>query len=110
MACEGHFDAAPPLPNPCNGAVQMLLSYDRRTVRTVCQVEAGRQYGFSLGQDPMAKTFIGLTGLPAMPARITFSTSSGPAISTVCEALAEDAEIAADLRRRDKACAIAPRP
>ncbi|MBS0362744.1 MAG: hypothetical protein JSR98_15315 [Proteobacteria bacterium] len=105
MACEGRFDAAPPLPNPCPGDVQtMLLSYDRRTIRTACVVEPGREYGFTLGQDPTGDTFIGLTGLPAQPARITFSTSNDPAVSDVCEALAEDAETAGEMRRRGKAC------
>jgi hypothetical protein len=108
MACEGRFDASPPLPNPCPGAGRMLLSYDRRTVRTVCVVEPGRQYGFSLGEDPLGNTFIGLTGLPAMPAKITFSTSAGRTISSVCEALAEDAETAADMRRRGTACPEGP--
>jgi hypothetical protein len=109
MACEGGFDAAPPLPNPCPGAAHaMLLSFDRRTVRTVCMVEAGRAYGVSLGQDPTANTFIGLTGLPALPARISFTTSDGPAVSNVCEALAEDTETAADMKRRGAACAGGP--
>ena len=95
---------------PCQGAGRMLLSYDRRTVRTVCEVEPGRHYGFSVGEDPQAKTFIGLAGLPALPARIAFSTSDGPAISSVCDALAQDPETAADLRRRGKACSDAPTP
>lgn len=108
MACQGTFDAAPPLPNPCPGARRdMLLSYDRKTVRTVCQVEAARQYGFTLGQDPNAPTFIGLDGLPAAPARITFSTSTEPEVTGVCEALAEDAVTAAQLRSR-RVCGARP--
>lgn len=109
MACAGSFDAAPPLPNPCPGASrQMLLSYDRRTVRTVCAVEPGSQYGLSFGQDPNAETFLGLAGLPAAPSKIVFTTSSGPAIADACEALAEDPQTAAELRRRGKSCAAAP--
>ncbi|MBS0335180.1 MAG: hypothetical protein JSS35_20620 [Proteobacteria bacterium] len=107
MACEGRFEAAAPLPNPCPGAVRaMLLSYDRRTVRTVCMVKPGQAYGFSLG-DPGTNTFIGLSGLPALPARISFSTSDGPVVLDVCEALAEDAETAAQMRARGKACGAA---
>ena len=109
MACAGAFDAAPPLPNPCPGAArQMLLSYDRRTVRTVCAVEPGVRYGLSLGQDPNAETFLGLAGLPAAPSKILFTTTTGPAVSEVCEALAQDPQTVAELRRRGKACADAP--
>lgn len=105
MACEGGLDAAPPLPNPCpRQDRQMLLSLDRRTVRTVCVVEPGTQYGFSLGQDPNAATFVGLGGLPAEMAKVAFSTSAGPRVSEVCEALGEDAETAAEMRSRGKAC------
>jgi hypothetical protein len=106
MACAGAFDAAPPLPNPCPGPRRdMLLSYDRRTVRTVCVVESGRSYGVSLGGDPVGDTFIGLSGLPAASARIAFSTSDGPAVSDVCDGLAEDPQTARELRDRGKTCA-----
>ncbi len=106
MACEGTFDAAPPLANPCPGERrEMLLSYDRRTVRAVCLVEPGTAYGFTLGQDPNAPTFLGLDGgLPAQPARITFTTSSEPAVTDVCEALTQDATTAAQLKARGKGC------
>ncbi|HEY3950540.1 hypothetical protein [Phenylobacterium sp.] len=105
IACRGKFDAAPPLPNPCPGDVRaMTLSYDHRTVRTVCLVEPGREYGLSLGEDPAGDTFIGLSGLPAMPGRISFSTSDGPLVTDACEALAEDEATAADMRQRGKAC------
>lgn|GEM_PF-3037508 len=109
MACEGRFEKTGSLSNPCPGDVnQMLLSFDRRTVRTICLVEPGREYGFSIGQDPTSNTFVGLTGLPAAPARVAFSTSAAAPISGVCEALAEDLETAADLRRRGKLTCNAP--
>ena len=82
----------------------MLLSYDRRTVRTVCMVEPGAQYGLSLGQDPNAATFLGLSGLPAFPAKLSFTASAGPAVTDVCESLSQDPDTAADLARRGKAC------
>lgn len=105
MTCEGRFDPVPSLPDPCPGATrEMLLSYDRRTVRTVCVVEPGTKYGFSLGQDPTAPTFIGLAGLPAAPATVSFSTADGPLVTDVCQAMAQDAVTAADLQRRGKAC------
>jgi hypothetical protein len=106
MACAGTVDAAPPLPNPCPGASrQMLLSLDRRTIRTVCEVQAGASYGLSVGQDPNGPTFLGLTGLPAAPSKISFSTSAGPAVVEVCDALSEDPETAAALKRNGKSCA-----
>jgi hypothetical protein len=109
MACEGRFEDAAPLPNPCPGEMQhMLLSYDRRTVRTVCVVEPGRSYGFSLGEDLTRSTFVGLSGLPVLPARVTFSTSSDALVSDVCQALAEDPETAAQLRERGRSCSSAP--
>lgn len=106
IACAGRFDADPPLTDPCPGHPrEMLLSYDRRTVRTLCMVEPGAQYGFSLGQDPNAETFLALAGgLPAQPAKLAFTTSAGPAITNVCEALAQDPETAAELARRGKTC------
>ena len=104
MACDGLFAPAPPMPNPCPGKVRsMLLSYDQRTVRTVCWVAPGLRYGFSLG-NPGTNTFIGLSGLPVLPARISFSTSQGPPISDVCEALAEDSTTATAMREAGKSC------
>ena len=105
MACEGRFDPIPPLANPCPGVLHdMLLSYDRRTVRTVCTVEPGMKYGFAVGQDPNAPTFIGLTGLPAEAVKVAFETSDGPLVTDVCQALSEDSQTAQDLKRRGKAC------
>jgi len=106
MTCAGRFDPTPALADPCPGQVRdMLLSYDRRTVRTVCMVEPGVQYGLSLGEDPNSPTaFLGLAGLPAAPARLNFTTSAGPVISDVCEALSQDPVTAADLARRGKTC------
>ncbi len=101
MACDGMLTAAPPLENPCPGAVQeMLLSYDRKTVRTVCQVAANTQYGVWLSQDPVARSFVGLTGLPSEPYRLNFSTSGGPAVRSVCEAMAADQDTASQIRKR----------
>ena len=101
MACEGALTGAPPLQNPCPGMPQqMLLSYDRRTVRTVCVVEPGAQYAVWLSQDPTARSFLGLGGLPSEPYRLNFSTSPEPAVTTVCDALVEDGETARQIRSR----------
>ncbi|THD59916.1 hypothetical protein [Phenylobacterium sp.] len=101
MACDGLLTAAPPLENPCPGAVQeMLLSYDRKTVRTVCLVSPGVEYGVWFSQDPTQKSFVSLAGLPSEAYRLNFSTSTGPAITSVCEAMAADEDTARQIRQR----------
>lgn len=101
MACAGGFAAAAPLINPCPGqSREMLLSYDRRTVRTVCVVEAGAQYGLWMSRDLTERSFIGLTGLPALPYRLAFTTSTEAPVTKVCDALVADAQTARQLRER----------
>ncbi len=100
MACNGEILEAPPLQSPCPTTVQhLLLSYDRRTVRTVCVVDPNIHYGAMLNEDPKVHSFISLDGAPAAPHRFDFTTSSEPPISDVCEALAEDREGARQIER-----------
>lgn len=110
MACDGAFTRDPPLTDPCPGSPRdMLLSYDRKTVRTVCVVEPNSNYGLWMSQDPTGKSFIGLSGLPSQPYRLSFTTSADPAVTSVCEALAQDEETARQIReRRPLDCAAAP--
>jgi hypothetical protein len=110
MTCDGFFFRDAPRQNPCpDSPQQMLLSYDRRTIRTVCIVQPNAEYGLSLSEDPNAKSFVGLAGLPSLPYRLDFATSEGPAIATVCDALAQD-ETAARLIHEGRGldCAHAP--
>lgn len=102
MACAGVFAANPPRMDPCPGTPrEMVLSYDRRTVRTVCLVSAGTSYGLALSQDPNAGgAFMGLAGLPSLPYRLDFVTAAGPPVATVCEALTEDDVTARQIRAR----------
>ena len=102
MACAGVFAASPPLIDPCPGTPrEMVLSYDRRTIRTVCLVGADSPYGLALSQDPNASgAFMGLTGLPSLPYRLDFTTAAGPPVATVCEALTEDDVTARQIRAR----------
>ena len=82
---------------------QMLLSYDRRTIRTVCIVAAATRYGLQVSEDPNdAASFMGLSGLPSFPYRLDFTTSAEPAVTTVCAALAEDADTARQMRELGK--------
>jgi hypothetical protein len=110
MACDGAFTRDPPLKDPCPGSPRdMLLSYDRKTVRTVCVVEPNANYGLWMSQDPVGKSFIGLSGLPSQPYRLSFTTSAEPAVTTVCEALAQDEEGVRQIRqRRPLDCTAAP--
>jgi hypothetical protein len=80
----------------------MLLSYDRRTFRTVCAVNPGTEYGVVLSQDPTANSFMGLAGLPSMPYRLTFTTSADVPVATVCEAMLQDEVTARQLRAAGK--------
>ena len=111
MACDGAFTSASPLPDPCPGSPrQMLLSYDRRTIRTVCIVAAATRYGLQVSEDPTSgASFMGLSGLPSFPYRLDFTTSAEPAVTTVCAALAEDADTARKMRELGKLdCESAP--
>jgi hypothetical protein len=112
MACDGLLTAAPPLENPCPGTPQeMLLSYDRKTVRTVCLLAPGADYAVWLSQDPTAHSFMGLAGLPSESYRLNFSTSAGPAVTSVCEAMSADEDTARQIRaRRPLDCSSAPPP
>ena len=112
MTCDGFFLGAPSRLNPCPASPQqMLLSYDRRTVRIVCVVQPGAEYGLSLSPDPNGKTFVGMSGLPSLRYQLDFATSEGPAVATVCEALSQDATTAQQIRaRRPLDCGSPPEP
>ncbi len=103
MACNGLFLTDPPLQNPCPGSQQnMLLSYDRRTVRTVCVVEPNSHYGLLTNRDLNGKVFTGLSGLPAESHELNFTTSAEAPLTTVCDALVEDAVGARQIQTQRK--------
>ncbi|MGZ3378399.1 MAG: hypothetical protein ACXU8S_17525 [Phenylobacterium sp.] len=111
MACAGIFSDDPPFHNPCPGRMQhMLLSYDRLTVRTACVVEPNESYGAWISRNVLttADDFISLTGTPSGQFELRFTTSAEPAITTVCEAIAEDEETAREIRKRRKLDCSAP--
>ena len=91
MTCEGRFLGASPWRDPCPGATQDLaLSFDRRTIRTVCNIAPDSHYGVRLNAESRY-VFTSLAGRPSSPFTFSFSTSSQAPINTVREALAEDA-------------------
>ncbi len=91
ITCDGLFLANPPLQNPCPEKPQkMLLSYDRRTVRTLCVVAPNTHYGLLTNRDLSGKVFTGLSGLPSESHEFNFTTSAEAPLTTVCDALVED--------------------
>lgn len=120
MACAGVFSDDPPFHNPCPGRIQqMLLSYDRLTVRTACVVEPNLTYGAWISKDvtygawvsnfSQDTEFVSLTGSPSKEYEFRFSTSAEAPVTTVCEALSEDEETAPEIRKRSKLdCSKAP--
>jgi hypothetical protein len=109
MACAGVFGDDPPFHNPCPGRIQnMLLSYDRLTVRTACVVEPNTLYGAWISRDGEDADFISLTGAPSSQFELRFRTSSEAPVTTVCEALTEDEETAREIRKRRKLDCSAP--
>ena len=90
MSCSGFFMERQPLRAPCPASRQkMVLSFNRRTVRLLCETTANTTYGLGIG-DEAGHAFISLEGRPAAPEDLIFTTSDGPAVETVPEALAQD--------------------
>lgn len=124
VACAGGFSDDPPLANPCPGLLQhMVLTYDRRTVRTVCLLDPDEVYGVRLNQNPAGNDFRSVDGAvdPEFALRFStgpagnvfrsvdgavvrefalrFSTNLEPPITDVCEALREDVEMLAKVEK-----------
>lgn len=111
MACSGRFLPRLPWPNPCPGGGQdMLLSFDRKTVRTACETGPDGHYGLSLNPTMEGDLFFGLGGLPAETYGLDFTTSAGPPVASVCAALAQDAWTVRQMEQRHRKldCSAAP--
>jgi hypothetical protein len=97
VACAGGLSDDPPLANPCPDAVQhMVLSFDNRTVRTICIVDPGRLYSARLNRYPDT-SFRSLDGVLGETHQLKFSTSMDPPVTDLCEALREDTETIAEV-------------
>ena len=93
MSCKGFFVALGRMRSPCNRDRQIwLLSFDRRTIRTLCHTEPNSDYGVRIGNEPGAQ-FISLAGHQMEPYEFTFSTSTGPLVTTASMSLSEDVEM-----------------
>jgi hypothetical protein len=90
MSCGGMFLADAPLRDPCPRQAQdLILSYDRRTIQTVCQLDRNTRYGVRMNRGPGLR-FVSLAGWPSDPYELTFSSSSDGEITSLEDALAED--------------------
>ena len=90
MSCQGFFAAGLRLPSPCPDDHQAwVLSYDRRTIRTVCHVNARTDYGLFISDRPGA-IFVSLAGKPAPPYAFRFTSNGGRDVLSVKESMAED--------------------
>ena len=103
MVCDGGFNPSPPLdypdgPNP----PRMLLSSDRRTIRTICYVRPNGHYGAVINPQTPYGPFKNLAGVPAEEYAFDFTTSAAPRVRTACEALMQDAVTAHEIVDRGK--------
>ncbi|HTK35545.1 MAG TPA: Ig-like domain-containing protein [Caulobacteraceae bacterium] len=108
MSCDGIFLKRPPMEKPCDNPQRQeyMLSYDRKTIRMRCEVSPNRRYGFRMNNDPAYDqlrpgiisnaNFISLAGSALQPFELTFTTSSGPALTGVEAAEAEDKDAPAN--------------
>lgn len=86
MACAGLADKHALALNPCPAPLrEPVISRDRHTFLTVCQVAPSKHYGLWL------KRFTSLAGHPSSPYELVFDTAPEPQVATVEDAIAEDA-------------------
>lgn len=95
MSCKGFFAAAAQARSPCPLDTQhWVLSFDRRTIRTVCHTDLDSHYGLRLSDRSLdgtsRMTFVSLSGKRLAPYVLSFDTSSEPPINTAGDSLAED--------------------
>ncbi len=82
MACKANT-AASPFPIPCpGGGGAVLISPDRRTLTTVCEVEAGASYSMPLVD------FVGAGGARSERYDLAFTTSTGAPVKDARQAQA----------------------
>jgi hypothetical protein len=86
MACKA-IQAASPFPVPCPaGRGAVLISPDRRTLTTVCVVEAGSAYSMPLVD------FVGDGGVKSEPYDLAFTTSTAAPMKDARQAMSLEKE------------------
>lgn len=94
MSCRGFFAAMAHMRSPCGQERQnWVLSFDRKTIRTLCYTEPNSAYGVRLSPDQAGARFVSLSGRDLEPYDLTFTTSAGPLVETTGDALDEDVEM-----------------
>lgn len=89
MTCSGFLAAFGDVPNPCPAKAQrFVMTFDRKTVRTLCITQPATSYAVSLGDD--FHHFLSLDAARAQQGIIRFQTSDGPPVASIPEALAQD--------------------
>ena len=97
MSCRGFFSPGSgtgggqtQLRSPCPELRQRwVLSFDRRTIRTVCHAEAEQQYAVWPSSEAQS-TFVSLDDQPLERYQLSFSTSAAAPTATVSNSLIED--------------------
>ena len=90
MSCRGFFTARPPFHDPCPDARQhWVVSFDRRTIRAICHVDAAGHYGVRMSDQPDSR-FYSLRGRPLDIYEFSFTTSDGAEILTTSDSLNQD--------------------
>jgi hypothetical protein len=90
MSCRGFFTTRPPFQAPCPDVHQhWVVSFDRRTIRAICHVDAGGHYGVRMSDQPDSR-FYSLQGKPLDIYEFSFNVSDGGLIQTVGESLDQD--------------------
>jgi hypothetical protein len=91
MTCGGFLAALAKFASPCPQHEQTFVeTFDHRTVRTLCVTQPGQAYGLVVGGD-CSQPFESLDGQQFQPRAVRFKTSDGAPVSSVPEALAEEA-------------------
>lgn len=98
MSCKGFFAPGALGRSPCPQDTQYwVLSYDRRTIRTVCHTELNSHYGLRLSDRALdgtsRATFVSLAGKRLPPYVISFDTSSDAPVSTPSDSINEDPQM-----------------
>lgn len=94
MSCKGFFTAMRRMRSPCDRERQVwLLSYDRKTIHTLCHTEPNNVYGVRISRDLPDSEFISLAGHTLDPYEFSFTTNLGPEVTTARDSLAQDTEM-----------------
>lgn len=94
MSCKGFFAAIDQMRSPCGSERQnWVLSFDRKTIRTLCYTEPNSAYGVRLSMNQPRARFVSLSGRDLEPYDLTFTTSAGPVVTTTGDALDQDVEM-----------------